>query len=560
MFWSPDRGSRRLLTLIAATTLIAAACTSSGEDPSPRGGTASGSPGEGSAATSSSNAGTTRPESCGRLDVYARRVARGYVPHRGADIVPIPAQQTYIGGAAAPLHTGPWDHLTDVPLVAYGPGVVPEAGRVGTPATMADVAPTVARMLGYRFHTQHGRVIEEIVGDPSKPPRLIVVIVWDGGGWNVLNHHDDAWPFLRRVRERGAWLDDFEIGSTPSNTPPIHTTLGTGVFPSRHGIPGVRMMKGRNDAYVNPFLGARADFVRVPSLGDLYDRSNGNEPKVGLVGTVDWHLGMLGHGSRFPGGDADVAVLLGSSGELFGDPSTYELSPTPDLRVMHGAVDRLDASDGERDGKWGRDDLGDPAIRAASPAWVEFQQDLLEDTITRHRFGREDMPDLLFTNFKMVDDAGHKWAPFSRQVGAAIAASDAALRRLTRFLDESVGERRWAILLTADHGQQPLSADTGIFPVQPAPLEEDVNQRFDDNDNGRSLVQRVTAAGLFVDVREAKALGVTLAEIAEWLIDYTAEDNTRPGKPLPKAWRDDPQRRLFAGVVVGDRLVADSCD
>ena len=34
----------------------------------------------------------------------------------------------------------------------------------------------------------------------------------------------------------------------------------------------------------------------------------GNEPVVGIVGTVDIHFGMLGHGAFFGGGDQDIAL------------------------------------------------------------------------------------------------------------------------------------------------------------------------------------------------------------------------------------------------------------
>ena len=34
----------------------------------------------------------------------------------------------------------------------------------------------------------------------------------------------------------------------------------------------------------------------------------GNEPLVGIVGTVNIHFGMLGHGSFFTGGDRDIAL------------------------------------------------------------------------------------------------------------------------------------------------------------------------------------------------------------------------------------------------------------
>ncbi|MQA98928.1 MAG: hypothetical protein GEU78_01320 [Actinobacteria bacterium] len=498
------------------------------------------------------------PAACDQLDELVRRMSRGHVPDRGADIVPIPNEPTFIGGPISPVHTGPWDHLADVPLVAYGPGVVPRVGRVRRPATMADVAPTVARMIGYDFETPDGEVLEEIVGADASPPRLVVVVIWDGAGWNVLDAHDEDWPFLRRLMRRGGVYTNFEIGSAPSNTPPIHTTLGTGVFPARHGIPGVRMRGSSGDS-VDPFEGEIADNVEVPTLADVYDRDTGNRPLIGLVATVNWHLGMIGHGARFPGGDRDTAVLIDSSGGSFGNADVYDVGPSPDASMLDHETDALDRADGEADGRWRQEDLSDLAVRAASPAFVAFQQQVLEQTIVSKGFGRDDVPDLMFTNFKMIDDSGHKWYPLSRQVGEAIAASDAALRRLVRLLDENVGRGRWSVLVTADHGQQPRPQDTGAWPVAPGPLGGDVNARFDDNDNGRRLVMGTSASGLFIDRREAERLGVSLQDIADWLIMYRRKDNLRPGESMPKAWIDDPDQRLFAGIVGGKRLLADSC-
>lgn len=86
----------------------------------------------------------------------------------------------------------------------------------------------------------------------------------------------------------------------------------------------------------------------------------------------------------------------------------------------------------------------------------------------------------------------------------------------------------------------------------------DVNGALDDNDNG-SLIERPSASGLFVDRAEARELGVSLEQIAEWLIDYRAEQNVKAGESIPEPWADDAEQRLFAGIMVGRRLVADSC-
>ena len=49
-------------------------------------------------------------------------------------------------------------------------------------------------------------------------------------------------------------------------------------------------------------------FFIEPTLADVYDRAMDNEPVAGIVGTVDIHFGMLGHGSFYSGGDRDIAI------------------------------------------------------------------------------------------------------------------------------------------------------------------------------------------------------------------------------------------------------------
>ena len=483
---------------------------------------------------------------------------RGWVPGRAPDLVPIPRRPTYIGGPISPVHTGPWDYLAHVPLVAYGPGVVPATGDVARPATMADVAPTIASLVGSDFDTPDGDPLPPLADGAQRRPRLVVTIVWDGGGWNVLREHDGSWPFLERAMSRGVSYTRFDIGSSPTNTPPIHTTLGTGRFPRAHGVPGVKIrMPG--GGYVDPYEGHNASKVRVPSLADVYDRASGNRPQVGVVATVNWHLGMMGHGAAFPGGDSDTSVLLNDEGYLFGDPSTYAFPAQPPVSWLAEETDRLDRSDGAANDRWNDDDLTDPAVRYSTPAYIRFQQRVLERTISDQGFGADQVPDLLFTNFKMIDDAGHQWGLTSEQVGANVRASDQALRRLTRFLDAEVGRGEWAVVVTADHGQMPRPEDSGDWPISPGQLTGDVDRAFDDNDNGVDLVWRTTAGGVFIDRAEAKVLGVGLQEIAEWLMGYRARDNSPPGEPLPEPWREDPDQPLFGAVVAGGRLAATRC-
>ena len=80
----------------------------------------------------------------------------------------VPQEPNFVGTNFP--HSGPWDYLQDVPLFWYGPGIIPALGRVERPVTLADVAPTQAKLLDFAFDAPDGRALPEIP-KPDTPPR-----------------------------------------------------------------------------------------------------------------------------------------------------------------------------------------------------------------------------------------------------------------------------------------------------------------------------------------------------------------------------------------------------
>ena len=522
--------TRRLSAVVAVLQVAVVACTST-VDPAPR---------------PTGSAGATE-NSCERLDPLIARMRRGYVPGRSGDILVVPREPSYIGTAQRPVHNGPWDYLAEVPLVFYGPGVVPRLGPVDRPATTADVAASLDDMIGYDFDAEHGRTLPEVASVENQP-RIVVVIVWDGGGWNALREHSHSWPFLKRMTLKGVSFSDATIGSSPSNTPPIHTTLGTGAFPSSHGITNVRIRTESGD-YIDPFEENDGRRIEVPSLADEFDRALANRPLVGVVGTVSWHLGMIGHGAAFPDGDRDLAVLLDVNGNRFGNDATYEVPDWSDARELEDFAASLDRSDGVLDRRWRGTDITDPAVRYASPAYVSYEHDVVERVIRLRGFGRDEVPDLLFVNFKTIDSAGHRWGMTSPEVGEVIAATDSALREITALL-EDVAPRRWALVLTADHGQTPYPRESGAWPIRGREVKADIEAEF-----GTGHVDRVTSGGIYLTDEGL----VSAEEIAAWLGSYEAGENVVEGETIPTSWRDRLGERLFDVAMVGDEVGYRAC-
>ena len=496
--------------------------------------------------------------SCDELDEFIARVRRGYVPGRSSDIALIAHEPNYIGTPEAAVHTGPYDFLAEVPLVFYGPRHVEPTGTVEGAATMADVAPTIARLIGFGgFDVPDGSALSRGFVNGEAAPRLVLTIVWDGGGWNMLREQRGSWPFLERLMEEGVSFADMEIGSTPSVTPPIHTTLGTGAFPRKHGIPNVKMTTA-DGRYINPMELNSPQYIRVPSLGDVYDRALGNRPLVGVVATVNWHLGMIGKGTLHPGGDADLAALFTSSGTTYGDPNYYEIPVdlNDETRLLDEA-DKLDRADGARDEEWRDHPLDDPAVRYASPAYVRWFGTSLRDAIDTRGFGADRVPDLLYTNFKSIDDSGHRWGMTSEETGEVIAATDAELEKTVEYLDDRVGSGRWVVIITADHGTSMFPEQSGGWAVRGHDLREDLNRAFDLDDE--PLFERVNSAGIFLNDAAVERSGLDLARVGKWLLDYTANDNLYEIDRVPDYYEGKADIPLFDAVVAGREVVARSC-
>ena len=78
-------------------------------------------------------------------------------------------------------HSGPYDFLQEVPLIFYGPGFIRNTGdlEVDREVTLADVAPTFARLMGFEFSTESARPLEEILRPTDKRPKVIFTAMVD---------------------------------------------------------------------------------------------------------------------------------------------------------------------------------------------------------------------------------------------------------------------------------------------------------------------------------------------------------------------------------------------
>ncbi|MDQ3958617.1 MAG: alkaline phosphatase family protein [Actinomycetota bacterium] len=469
------------------------------------------------------------------------RVWRGYHPDHSEDVTFVPLAPNYSGAFDVTSHSGPWDYLQNVPLVLYGPGHIAPAGPVPGRASLADVFPTVGALTGVDLPDRDGDVLEEAVEGGAGPPKLIVTIMWDGVGRNVLERWPGRWPHLARLEAEGTSYTEAVVGSSPSITPATHSTLGTGTFPRTHGVPAINY-RSDNGGVRNAFANRDPADLKVTTFADLLDPALGNAPLVGMVAWKSWHLGMMGHGTMTPGGDADQLAIIGGDHRLTGNPLYYSAPPyLEEFGGLEQHADELDLEDGKADGKWrghGILDLHD------NPAWVDFETDAILAMLRREGYGADDVTDFFFTNYKPTDIVGHQYTMDSAEMGDVLEAQDAALGRLLDYLDSKVGD--YVIVLSADHGHTPSPARSGAWPLLQGQLQEDVDAHFG-VPKGKSLLESGGPTGPFLDDEVMEELDVTGADVARFLNGYTIRDNWG-GEELPEGYEDRGDENVLAAA------------
>ena len=493
---------------------------------------------------------------------WVKRIHRGWAPGgiRDYDLVIVPKPPNYMGTFVNTSHSAPYDFLQKVPLIFHGDGFVEPVGRVtlDREPTIADLAPTYAQLMGFdEFPERTATAITEVLKETEETLKLIVTAVIDGGGWNALEEWPDAWPFMQRLIDEGANVEETIVGSSPSITPATHTNLSTGTFPRYHGVTAIAV-RADDGSIVGSFsevpgnpgpavMDARVTMTKT-TLADLWDRANDNEPLVGMLAAGNLQLGMIGYGSTLEGGDKDIAAIL-SKGVWATNPEFYSLPEYVNTEVdgPEGDIDAVDRADGQADGQWmghGVEPLD------VSPAFAPWENRTMFEIMEREGFGSDDVTDLFYVNYKAPDKAGHTWNMTAPEQEDVIRSVDDALAELVEWLDGNVGEEEYLLVVTADHGQTPL----GGWAISRSEVADDLGRQFDGIANEKGVIGRTSASSFFSNPDEMEANGVTPEQVSSFLSRYTVGDNIPDGAEVPEGWDDRLDERIFDAVFPGRKL------
>jgi hypothetical protein len=491
------------------------------------------------------------------------RTWRGIMPGRSGNLQIISKFPDYIGSGLT--HSSPYDYTQEVPFFLYGPGYI-KPGTYDKPVTLADLAPTTGALLHFPFDAPDGTVQTEAL-QPGRPlPKLIVTLVWDSGGMDVLNAWPKDWPYLKSIMGKGAWFTHATVGASPSNTPTGHAMIGTGAFPADNGM--VDEYVKVNNRIEKPNANGPA-FMVLPTIADLYDRAMHNEPIVGGLATLSAHLMMIGHGSEWNGGDKDIAVAREKEDAATGgDDSAVSWNLTTAMKPFYDmpkyvndlpTIDRynaqLDAMDGARDGKWRQNSIAQFNNGFDTPARTPFQTQLFEKVISEEGFGADDTPDLLYLNYKAIDVIGHAFSANGIEMSDALKVQDEHLQILIDFLNRTVGKGKWVLALTADHGTNIDPAVSGAFQIDNTAIENLLNQKFDDGDNV-PLIDKFRTTEFWFNENELAQSGHDLVDVANFIMSLTEAQTAKAGRPPLPGHEND---LVFAGAFPTSLMIQLPC-
>jgi len=332
---------------------------------------------------------------------------------------------------------------------------------------------------------------------PAQRPALVVVIAVDQLGEDLLERYDKLFTGgFRRLRDQGMSFSEARVDHAITISHPGHVSLATGDEPARHGIvdaafyegpPGARKLV---DAVADPgfpIVGARGlpgaspQKILVSTLSEWIAAADPQARVVALGsgqyssllhagharGDVYWYSGAVGRYVTSSFYRQDDAAWVTSFNErtlpLFMQRSRVWESTVPEAAR---SLARPDDSPYEARGKFTTfphrfEDEVPPAQRddpralpwrlSVTPMLDEATLSLAEDAVRAQELGRRGTTDILSIVVSQVDDIGHWYGPRSQEQLDNLLRLDRELGEFLAFLDQSVGEGRYVLALSADH-------------------------------------------------------------------------------------------------------------
>jgi hypothetical protein len=312
---------------------------------------------------------------------------------------------------------------------------------------------------------------------------------------------------FRRLQTEGAWFTNCHYPFADTETGPGHASLATGRLPSSHGIVGNFWYDRRTGKYpycvegTRPYEGVPSgaagegpstpERLLGPTVGDALSAASGGKSRVVALAFKDRSAVLLG-GQR-PDAcywfDLWTGQFMTSTyyrdrlhpwvaefnrsrpaDRWFGKDWT-RLRPDLDYQRNSGPDDASGEATGWVQGRTFPHPMTGGLRRFAaqqyankdyygslstSPFADELVLELAKRAVDAENLGSGEAPDLLCLSFSATDPIGHSWGPDSQEMLDTMLRLDRIVADLLGHLDSRVGQGRYLLVMTSDHGVCPL--------------------------------------------------------------------------------------------------------
>ncbi|MEN8817519.1 MAG: alkaline phosphatase PafA [Nonlabens sp.] len=365
-------------------------------------------------------------------------------------------------------------------------------------------------------------------------PKLVVGIVVDQMRYDYLSRFYSRYGTggFKRLMNDGYNLTNNHYNFVPTYTAPGHASIYTGTSPMNHGIIG-------NNWY-DKFEGSviyNASDVDYNSVGTTSDEGK-MSPRRMLTTTVTDQLelhtqgrakvigiSIKDRGAILPAGHAaDAAYWFegGDAGNFIS--STFYMNTLPQWVIDFNAVKKANeylktwetlypistytasgsdlnkfekAPRGKEDAVFPydlntlRSDNGNYSLIKATPYGNTIVADFAIEALIKEEMGKDDITDFLAVSFSSTDYIGHQYGVNSIEIEDTYLRLDRDIERLLESLDQEVGEGKYTVFLTADHGAvhnpaflQSQKINAGYFSTSSfkKQLEKDLKEEYNQED------------------------------------------------------------------------------
>jgi predicted AlkP superfamily pyrophosphatase or phosphodiesterase len=380
-------------------------------------------------------------------------------------------------------HSTAYDYDVNIPLAFHGKWF--DAGQFGETVYQQHIAPTLAKLLG--VSSPSGVEVPPLAVRTDIPgkPEIVVVVVIDQGGTNLLETHRSAAPRIHALMQKSANYTNAQVGHLDAHTAVGHMAIGTGAFPVKSAVIGntffsLERKDGKEKLHKSEIYATKDESKVSPeelkseSLADVLNVVNrGRSVIVSQSYALRAAIGMAGHGSSLSAPDIAAAVRSGNyvywldatKSRWITDTRYYSLPAAAKASepLLHFMKYYPQGYQGYqiRDTKAAFENWG---VIMATPAETQLEGELLRAVIQQEIIGKkrdkDGFADLVYVSFKSADAVGHLFGYHSLEARETLAEIDAQIGKIEDFLRQHYGDH-FALVLTADHGCAPLSEITG---------------------------------------------------------------------------------------------------